>query len=492
MKIEGRKIQKRKLPLGFRKRYRRYYIIKYLNKRFLKDKKRNENKNENENENENESGNEEESDCSSDTNGPESFEELGIDDWLIKISKSVQIIKPTKIQKLCLPLIIEGKNVIGSSETGTGKTICYCWGMLQELNKNFYGIFGLIILPTRELVFQIVEQFHLYGNKIGIKILSCIGGFSLIEQRRNILNKPHIVVGTPGRVSDILDDCIDVKNCFKRLRFLVLDEADLLLQKSFEDKLKIILSNIPKETFGEPRRTLFFSSTITDSINLLNKTFPNDKLILVDANKKQKPLKNLDQRYIYIDSIAQITYLVYILKNKLIDMSGIIFTANSYKCELIYNVLNSLGTFSVESIHSSKDQRKRMSSLLRFKNGFCKILIATDIISRGIDIPKVAFVINFDFPNEIIQYIHRIGRTARANRKGLSISFIDKKDLQSFNNVKIAMKNKLKPYILNKNEVLADMLKIGKVVKKVEMMLQEKKDIKKENEDLKNSIYLDE
>lgn len=133
-----------------------------------------------------------------------------------------------------------------------------------------------------------------------------------------------------------------------------------------------------------------------------------------------------------------------------------------------------------------------MSSLLRFKNGFCKILIATDIISRGIDIPKVAFVINFDFPNEIIQYIHRIGRTARANRKGLSISFIDKKDLQSFNNVKIAMKNKLKPYILNKNEVLADMLKIGKVVKKVEMMLQEKKDIKKENEDLKNSIYLDE
>ncbi|CXJ00862.1 ATP-dependent RNA helicase DBP8, putative [Plasmodium berghei] len=484
MEIGCHQIQKMKLPLGFRKRYRRYYIIKYLNKKFLENKKRNEKENEIESD--------EASNCSSDTNGPESFEELGVDDWLIKISKSVQIIKPTKIQKLCLPLIIEGKNVIGSSETGTGKTICYCWGMLQELNKNLYAIFGLILLPTRELVFQIVEQFQLYGNKIGVKILSCIGGFSLIDQRKSILSKPHIVVGTPGRVSDILDDCIDVKNCFKRLKFLVLDEADLLLQKSFEEKLKIILNNIPKEVFGEPRRTLFFSSTITDSINLLIKTFPNDKLILVNANKKQKPLKNLDQRYIYIDSIAQMTYLVYILKNKLTEMSGIIFTANSYKCELIYTVLNSLGSFSIESIHSSKDQRKRMSSLLKFKNGLCKILIATDIISRGIDIPKVAFVINFDFPNDTIQYIHRIGRTARANRKGLSISFVDKKDLKSFNNVKIIMKKKLKPYILNKNEVLTDMLKIGKVVKKAEMMLQEKKDIKKENADLKNSIYLDE
>ncbi|CAD2098736.1 adenosinetriphosphatase [Plasmodium vinckei petteri] len=482
--METRKIRKRRLPLGFRKRYRRYYIIQYLNKKLLENKKRNEK--------EDEIDSDETSDCSSDTTGPVSFEDLGVDDWLIKISKSVQILKPTKIQKLCLPLIIEGKNVIGSSETGTGKTICYCWSMLQELNKNFYAIFGLILLPTRELVFQIVEQFQLYGNKIGVKILSCIGGFSLIDQRRSILSKPHIVVGTPGRVSDIIDDCIDVKNCFKRLKFLVLDEADLLLQKSFEDKLKIILNNIPKDVFGEPRRTLFFSSTITDSINLLTKAFPNDKLVLVNANKKQKPVKNLDQRYIYIDTIAQMTYLVYILKNKLADLSGIIFTANSYKCELIYTVLNELGSFSIESIHSSKDQRKRMSSLLKFKNGLCKILVATDIISRGIDIPKVAFVINFDFPNDTIQYIHRVGRTARANRKGISISFVDKKDLKSFNNVKLIMKQKLKPYVLNKNEVLSDMLKIGKVVKKAEMMLQEKKDIKKENDDLKNSIYLNE
>ncbi|CRH01748.1 DEAD/DEAH box ATP-dependent RNA helicase, putative [Plasmodium relictum] len=458
--------------LRFSKLNRLLHIKKYL-KKLLLEKKRKRKK--------------EETDTDEMKNNNITFENLGIEDWLIKISKSVQINYPTKIQQLCLPLIIQGKNVIGSSETGSGKTICYCWSILQELNKNFYAIFALILLPTRELVLQIIEQFHLYGSKIGVKILSCIGGYSLIEQRKNILSKPHVVIGTPGRVSDILDNCEDIKNCFKRLKYLVLDEADLLLQKCFESKLKIILDNLQKN--NNERKTLFFSSTITHSIQLLMKSFPNDNLVLVNANKNQKPVKNLDQKYIYVDEIAQITYLVYILKNKLIDLSGIIFTANSYKCQLIYSVLNILGNFSVECIHSSKEQNKRISSLSKFKNGLCKILVATDLISRGIDIPKIAFVINFDFPNDTIQYIHRVGRTARANRKGLAISFIDKKDIANFKNVKKIMKNKLKPYILDKNEVLKDMFKIGRAIKKAEIMLEEQKDIKKENEQLKYYIY---
>ncbi|CRG95050.1 DEAD/DEAH box ATP-dependent RNA helicase, putative [Plasmodium gallinaceum] len=465
----------KRLLLRYSKLNRLSQIKKYLKKLLLEKKKKRKKEEE-----------EDEEDTNEKENNNITFENLGIEDWLIKISKSVQINYPTKIQQLCLPLIIQGKNVIGTSETGSGKTICYCWSILQELNKNFFAIFALILLPTRELVFQIIEQFLLYGSKIGVKVLSCIGGYSLIEQRRNILSKPHIVIGTPGRVSDILNNCEDIKSCFKRLKFLVLDEADLLLQKCFESKLKIILDNLQK---SNERRTLFFSSTITHSIQLLIKSFPNDNLMLVNANKNQKPVKNLDQRYIYVDDIAQITYLVYILKNKLTDLSGIIFTANSYKCQLIYSVLNILGNFSVECIHSSKEQKKRISSLSKFKNGLCKIMVATDIISRGIDIPRVAFVINFDFPNDTIQYIHRIGRTARANRKGLAISFIDKKDIKNFKDVKKIMKDKLKPYILDKNEVLKDMFKIGKAIKKAEIMLEEQKDIRKENEQLKYFIY---
>ncbi|GAB67734.1 DEAD/DEAH box helicase domain containing protein, partial [Plasmodium cynomolgi strain B] len=342
---------------------------------------------------------------------PVTFEELGVEDWLVKISKTVQISHPTKIQQLCLPLIMKGYNVIGTSETGTGKTICYCWGILQELNKNSYGVFALVLLPTRELVVQVVEQFLLYGYRIGIKILSCIGGSSLIEQRRRVLAKPHVVVGTPGRTSDIIDNCEDVRNCFKRLRFFVLDEADLLLQKCYESKLEVILRSLPKPAGGgsgagsgavngagsgplyaplcaplcggsSGRRTLLFSSTITDSLELLANSFPQENLILVNVNKKQKPLKNLDQRYIYVDEIAQMTYLVYLLRKKLPDQSGIIFTDNSYRCELIYTVLCMLGGFSVESIHSSKDPKKRLAALSKIKNGACKILIATDIISR--------------------------------------------------------------------------------------------------------------
>ncbi|SBT78104.1 ATP-dependent RNA helicase DBP8, putative [Plasmodium ovale] len=467
---------RRRPPLRLLKHFRPLYIRRYLQKKFLEGRKK-------------EAREEEEKSSGDECENGVTFESLGVEDWLIKISRSVQINRPTRIQQLCLPLIIEGKNVIGSSETGTGKTICYSWSILQELSRNFYAIFALILLPTRELVYQIVEQFELYGNKIGIKVLSCIGGFSLIEQRKNILSKPHIVVGTPGRISDVLDNCEDIKNCFKRLRFLVLDEADLLLQKCFEPKLKIILNNIPKKNFFGDRKTLFFSSTMTDSLHLLVKTFPNDNLILVDANRKQKPIKNLDQRYIYVEDIVQMTYLVYILKNKLENQSGIIFTANSYKCELVYTVLNMMGNFSVASMHSSKNQRQRISSLMKLKNGLCKIIVATDIISRGIDIPKVSFVINFDFPNETIQYIHRVGRTARANRKGLAISFIDKKDVSSFNRVKTVMKDKLKPYTLDKEEVLKDLFKIGRILKMAELKLEEEKDIKRDSERIKNFIY---
>ncbi|CAD52466.1 hypothetical protein PFAG_04586 [Plasmodium falciparum Santa Lucia] len=480
----------KKPSLRFCKLFRRYYIRKFLKNKIKEDliKKKRYKYKERENVDGTRLYNEEQINSYSDQSNNITFEELGVEDWLIKISKSVHILYPTKIQQLCLPLIIQGKNVIGSSETGSGKTICYCWSILQELNKNVYGIFSLILLPTRELVFQIIEQFHLYGSKIGVMILSCIGGFSLIEQRKSVMTKPHIIVGTPGRISDILESSIDIQNCFKRLRFLVLDEADLLLQKCFEDKLQNILNNLPKN-YANERKTLFFSSTITNSLQLLIDTFPYNNLILVNVNKKQKPPKNLDQRYIYVEEIAHITYLIYILKNKVNNLSGIIFTANSYKCELVYTVLNMLGIDNVDAMHSSKDQKNRFATLAKFKNGLCKILVATDIISRGIDIPKISFVINFDFPNDTVQYIHRVGRTARANRKGLAISFIDKKDVNSFNQVKNIMKDKLKPYTLNKKEVLENMFKIGRVIKKAEIMLEEKKDIKRENERLKHYIF---
>lgn len=417
-----------------------------------------------------------------------SFDQLGVPDWLIKISKSVQINYATKIQRLCLPLIFEGKNVIGSGETGSGKTICYCWGILNDLHKNFFAIFALILIPTRELALQITEQFNLYGAKIGVHVISCIGGFSLIEQRKYIMNKPHVVVGTPARISNIMENCIDVKNCFKRLRYLVLDEADVLLQDSFEDKLKIILQNLPKNENKE-RRTLFFSATITNSLRLLKETFPNEDLCMIDANPKQKPVKNLDQRFIYVEPIAQMTYLVYLLKNKLQNLSGIIFTDNSYTCQLIHSVLVELHISSVTCIHSQKEQKKRFSALSSLKNGSCKIMVATDLISRGIDIPKVSFVINYDFPNDPIQYIHRVGRTARANKKGIAISFIDKRDMRCFKKVKEFMKTKLKPYELNKEEVLQDMFKIGRVLNKCVIHLEEQKMIKEENEQLKYRIF---
>ncbi|VWU50912.1 ATP-dependent RNA helicase DBP8, putative [Hepatocystis sp. ex Piliocolobus tephrosceles] len=441
------------------------------------------------------------SDCSSDGstnscdehNSKITFQELGVENWLIKICNSVNIFYPTRIQQLCLPLIIkENRNVIGSSDTGTGKTICYCFSILQDLNKNMCSIFALILLPTRELVFQVVDIFQLYGIKIGVKILSCIGGFSLIEQRKKIYHKPHIVIGTPGRVSDILNNCEDIKIYFKRLKYIVLDEADLLLQEHFENHLKIILNNLPQDINNE-RKTLFFSSTITESLHLLKNTFSNNndikKLVLINVNKKKKPLKNLDQRFLYIDTLVQLNYLIYILQNKVNNLSGIIFAANSYKCELICNVLQMSGIGSVVSIHTGKDQQKRISSLLRFKNGLCKILVATDLISRGIDIPHVAFVINFDFPNDVTQYIHRVGRTARANKKGLAISFVDKKDKQVFNEVKQIMKKKLKPYIIDKQDVLNNLFKTGKIIKMAELKLEEQKEIKRDIQTLKQRVF---
>jgi ATP-dependent RNA helicase DDX49/DBP8 len=191
------------------------------------------------------------------------FEELKINPWLCQALKSISITKPTPIQKYCLPEAFAGKDIIASAATGSGKTIAFALPILQELGLDPFGVFALVISPTRELCFQIAEQFRLLGNGIGLKVAVIVGGMDMLQQAVELAKKPHIVVCTPGRLHDHINSSANAIH-FKRIKYLVLDEADRLLDDSFSANLKVILAQLPKN-----RQTFLLSATMTDSIKAL-------------------------------------------------------------------------------------------------------------------------------------------------------------------------------------------------------------------------------
>jgi len=353
------------------------------------------------------------------------FEELNIIEPILKALKTEGYTAPTPIQEQSIPIILERKDLLGCAQTGTGKTAAFAIPIIQILeggkiyDKGPRAIKCLILTPTRELAIQIGESFAAYGRHTGMKHAVIFGGVSQGSQVSALKSGIDILIATPGRLLDLINQK------FVHLHYLkifVLDEADRMLDMGFIHDVKKIITKIPQK-----RQTLFFSATMPPEIQKLANT------ILVDPEKVEvtppsTTADTIDQSLYFVEKGDKKKLLIHLLNDKSIK-SALIFTRTKHGADKITKDLLKAG-IKTEAIHGNKSQNARQKALSNFKSGQIKALIATDIAARGIDIDELSHVINYELPNVPETYVHRIGRTGRAGSSGIALSFCDEEEME--------------------------------------------------------------
>ncbi|VDN59463.1 unnamed protein product [Dracunculus medinensis] len=413
-----------------------------------------------------------------------SFASLGLGQWLCKQLKELSIKHPTPVQANCIPQILSGLDVLGCAKTGTGKTLAFALPILQQLAVDPYGIFALLLTPTRELAFQIAEQFVALGAPINCKIAIIVGGRDQVAQAQDLIKRPHIVVSTPGRLADhINSDTEGIAKLFKKIQFLVLDEADRLLDGQYSVELKTILSSLPRK-----RQTLLFSATITSALSQLHQVSVKKPYFFEDKSEIAT-VEKLDQKYVLCPQAVKDAYLVYVVKNfyeNRPESSILIFSQTCRECQALAIMFNGLG-FQVGSLHSQISQKDRLSSLTRFRSRRIRILICTDVAARGLDIPRVDLVVNHNVPRLPKTYVHRVGRSARAGRFGGAITFVTQYDIVLLQEVEKLVGKKLEKLNVNDKKVTQYVTQVLVTKREAEIKLDkqnfgEKKAINKRKE----------
>ncbi|KAJ7542832.1 hypothetical protein O6H91_09G014300 [Diphasiastrum complanatum] len=396
------------------------------------------------------------------------FEELGVAEWLVGACKELGMRKPTPVQQACVPQILKGKNVLGMAETGSGKTAAFALPILHKLAEVPYGIFALVLTPTRELAFQICDQFKALGSGMHLRCAVVVGGMDMTTQAQVLMQRPHVVVATPGRIKQHLLHDPDIAAAFSKTKFLVLDEADRLLDVGFEDELRVVLSSISSK-----RQTLLFSATMTGDLKALHELFGGDAFFY-QAYEGFQTVESLQQNYVFVPANVKVVYMAHIMSTleERNIRSAIIFASKCRTCHLLSLVMEELGVETV-SLHSMKSQPQRLASLNRFKSGQVAILIATDVASRGLDIPTVDLVLNYDVPRFTRDYVHRVGRTARAGRGGTAISLVTQYDVELVHDIENFLGRQLEEFELDEDTVLKDITKVFKAKRKAIMSMED-------------------
>ncbi|GAB2300521.1 DEAD-box ATP-dependent RNA helicase 36 [Dionaea muscipula] len=397
-----------------------------------------------------------------------SFSDLGIAEWAIKTCMELGMKRPTAVQHHCIPKILAGHDVLGLAETGSGKTAAFALPILHKLAENPYGVFALVVTPTRELAYQLAEQFRALGSSLHVRCAVVVGGMDKITQAKTLMQRPHVVVATPGRIKVLLEDNPDIPPVFSRTKFLVLDEADRVLDAGFEEELRVIFHCLPSN-----RQTLLFSATMTSDLQTLLELSTN-KAYFYEAYEGFKTVESLKQQYIFIPRNVKDVYLLHVL-SKMEDMgirSAIIFVSKCRTCHLLNLLLEELDQ-DIAALHSFKSQALRLSALHRFKSGQVPILLATDVANRGLDIPSVDLVINYDLPRYPRDYVHRVGRTARAGRGGVALSFVTQNDVDLIHEIEAVIGKQLDEFECKENEVLADITKVYKAKRVARMKMMD-------------------
>ncbi|BGP22322.1 ATP-dependent RNA helicase dbp8 [Rhodotorula toruloides] len=391
------------------------------------------------------------------------FASLGVEPFLCKALQAMAIRKPTGVQAACIPQILSGADCIGSAQTGSGKTIAFALPIMQALSRDPYGVFGVVLTPTRELAFQIGEQFRVLGASMNLHSTVIVGGMDMMHQAIELRKQPHIIIATPGRLVDLMKSN-QGEFSLGRVKFLVLDEADRLLTSTFAPELSYIIEQLPST-----RQTLLFTATLTEPVLALQnkpQTPGKPKLFTHVSREVITTPAGLTQRYVFIPSQVREVYLTYLLihlcaltgaqplhapapskssgmasisskKREEPDDTGpllpqtILFVPHCRTAALLQSLFSQLPSpIPCTSLHSHLSQADRLKSLAMFRRQAVPLLIATDVGSRGLDIPEVAVVVNWEVPRVPEDYIHRVGRTARAGRKGTAITFVTKGDVE--------------------------------------------------------------
>lgn len=345
----------------------------------------------------------------------QTFQQLGLNATLLKTLEQLSYHEPTPIQAQAIPALLAGEDVLGQAQTGTGKTAAFTLPLLNMMDNH--GLQTLILTPTRELAIQVSEAVYRYGKAMDVKVLPVYGGTSYDRQIRRIKKGVNVIVGTPGRTLDLIN-----KGVLKlgNIRFMVFDEADEMLKMGFIEDVESILRATPKET----RQTLLFSATFSKEILRLSQNYMrNPRHIEVEA--QQKTADNIEQRYYLVDERDKVAALSRILETEE-HHNMLVFTRTKVGSSELASTLIERG-YPAVAIHGDLAQNERERILNRFRDGQLSILVATDVVGRGVDIQDVSHVINFDISQLPIEYVHRIGRTGRAGRSGIAVSLITPK-----------------------------------------------------------------
>ena len=353
-----------------------------------------------------------------------SFEKLNLIQPLQTALSNEGYTIPTPIQAQAIPVILERKDLIGCAQTGTGKTAAFALPILQilsaerEARKSKRIIKSLILTPTRELALQISESFNAYGKHTGLKNAVIFGGVSQRAQTLKLREGVDILIATPGRLLDLINQRYINLNTIK---IFVLDEADRMLDMGFINDVKKIIEKLPAR-----RQTLLFSATMpSEIIKLANTILVNP--VKIEVSPEQKTVEAVNQAVYFVTKADKKKLLIHLLKNENIE-SALVFTRTKRSADVVTRVLND-AKIHADSIHGNKSQQARQRALNNFKLNRTRVLVATDIAARGIDIEKLSHVFNYDIPEFAEAYIHRIGRTARAGLGGTALSFCDPEEL---------------------------------------------------------------
>ena len=349
------------------------------------------------------------------------FTGLGLADPVLRALEVRKHSIPTPIQRDAIPSLIKGRDMLGIAQTGTGKTGAFTLPMLHHFSQNSRakgqrGTRALILAPTRELAIQIGDEFKAYSYKMGLHHTVIFGGVSQKPQVEALRRGVDVIVATPGRLLDLMSQPnVDVG--LNALEYLVLDEADRMMDMGFINDIRKILKVIPAK-----RQTLLFSATMPKEIAALSGDVLKDPL-RVEVVPQSTPIERIEQSVYHVDMKAKRELLEKIMQDE--DLSKVIvFTRTKHRANRVAEHLNQAG-IEAAAIHGNKSQSARQNALKSFKSGALRVLVATDIAARGIDIDRITHVINFELPNEPESYVHRIGRTARAGHSGAAISFCD-------------------------------------------------------------------
>jgi ATP-dependent RNA helicase RhlE len=342
----------------------------------------------------------------------EGFGNLGIAPRLLEILQKQKYIKPTPIQAQSIPPAIEGKDLMGIAQTGTGKTLAFGVPMIQRLAQSGGKKKGLVILPTRELALQVDETLRKIGSSLGLKTAILIGGENMGKQIRALKANPHIIIATPGRMIDHMEN--GRMTSMSQVSILVLDEADRMLDMGFAPQIRKILEKVPKE-----RQTLLFSATMPEEIVKIAQNYLNLPL-RIEVAPAGSAVKTVTQEVFFVARERKTDLL-----NRLLSQykgSVLVFTRTKHGAKKIAVAVRRMN-YTAAEIHSNRSLSQRIEALEGFKIGRYRVLVATDIAARGIDVTGIQLVVNFDLPATAEDYVHRIGRTGRAGLAGHAISF---------------------------------------------------------------------